>query len=728
LFDLKMFEQARVLEEIAIADEGTIPGVKYGGFGKQGVPPEDVVPSKGILGFAEEYNVYGKITVAAVNPMIRGRLMQVLVDTKARRVAAAAERFARAIRGVRNELWPKGELTTLKDQPDRKIYRLDQIGVTSLFIYVGNWLSESDLRSLRDLGADPNRDSFLIVVTDQSLPSLKAVVASSLKMWEKPSIAVVILADKDITSHQLQREAHPSVARILGLLGGKDWVPPRSLGVTLTVTPTSVLVGTEVTAKVQVRDDRDNPVQGAEIVVSWGDADSRDVSEQRGTCSARHKYAGVGTYRVAVRATKNGFNPGEDEKRVIVSLEPGPPRPPAIRVGNLSDHGQHGLLGRIDDRDVLLDLYEPHAITVLGVQGSGKSYAAGAIIEMAVRSIPGISTLTKPLSCIIFHFSKEETRVPEWIGLASPNSSPSQTERLRIEYGTSPDSVPHTNINVLVPPTKVSDRRKQYPDFNVIPLVFSPSKLKADDWKRLLTFGKGSDALYMEALRDLMIDLRDKKANFDTNDLKDEITKSDLEKNQKKFALQRIKTIGRWLSQDVHPFVDLLKPGVVNIVDLRDPLAVDAEMASLVLQTVFSFVKDRPPDGICLVAIDEAHLFFEHEHLTKEIIEFVAQLRRIYKVYLLLMSQQPGRFHPDILALSDVIICYRLESDRELDFLKKNKPAFADVTKDTKKLKTGEGKAFLWARVSTDDALEKPRLISVRPKVTEDRGKTATAF
>jgi DNA helicase HerA-like ATPase len=128
------------------------------------------------------------------------------------------------------------------------------------------------------------------------------------------------------------------------------------------------------------------------------------------------------------------------------------------------------------------------------------------------------------------------------------------------------------------------------------------------------------------------------------------------------------------------------------------------------------------------VAIDEAHLFFEHEHLTKEIIEFVAQLRKDYRVYLLLMSQQPGRFHPDILALSDVIICYRIESDTELDYLKKNKPAFSDVIKDIKKLKTGEGKAFLWARVSTDDVLDKPRLISVRPKVTEDRGKTATAF
>ena len=74
------------------------------------------------------------------------------------------------------------------------------------------------------------------------------------------------------------------------------------------------------------------------------------------------------------------------------------------------------------------------------------------------------------------------------------------------------------------------------------------------------------------------------------------------------------------------------------------------------------------------------------------------------------------------------LICYRLESDSELDYLKRHKPNFAGVTKEIKNLKTGEGKAFIWARVSTEDLLESPKLITVRPKVTADRGKTATAF
>lgn len=62
---------------------------------------------------------------------------------------------------------------------------------------------------------------------------------------------------------------------------------------------------------------------------------------------------------------------------------------------------------------MVLDFYEPHAITILGVQGSGKSYATGAIIEMALREIDSISKIKQPLSSIIFHFSKEEKRRPE---------------------------------------------------------------------------------------------------------------------------------------------------------------------------------------------------------------------------------------------------------------------------------------------------------------------------
>ena len=44
---------------------------------------------------------------------------------------------------------------------------------------------------------------------------------------------------------------------------------------------------------------------------------------------------------------------------------------------------QYGLLGESSGRKIALDLNQTHTISLLGVQGGGKSYTVGSIIEMA---------------------------------------------------------------------------------------------------------------------------------------------------------------------------------------------------------------------------------------------------------------------------------------------------------------------------------------------------------
>lgn len=399
-----------------------------------------------------------------------------------------------------------------------------------------------------------------------------------------------------------------------------------------------------------------------------------------------------------------------------------------IIVGTTSKHRQEGVLGRIGNANVVLDFYEPHAVTILGVQGSGKSYAAGVIIEMALKDILGLSKIKQPLSCIIFHFSREEKRKPEWLGLVEANNDPAQVEMLK-QYGASPSLIPSNNINIFVPPKVLNKRKDEYPNLRVIPLSFSPSKLKAEDWQRLLTFGTGSDALYLELIKEIMIDLRDVRPEFGAEDLIEVIEKSnDLNKGQKQLAKVRIKTIGRWLDEKATSLDEYLKPGVINVVDFRDPLSVDEKMAAVLLQTLFSLIKDRPSNEICLVCIDEAHLFLRNEALTGDIVEFVKLLRKDYRVYLLLISQHPKDFHPDILGLSDIILCHRLDDSKELNFLKEHQSKFSSVIERIKELNTKEGEAYIWARVSTNSVLNNPQLIRIRPKATKDKGRTATAF
>ena len=52
---------------------------------------------------------------------------------------------------------------------------------------------------------------------------------------------------------------------------------------------------------------------------------------------------------------------------------------------------QFGILGKVMGRTIALDLNQTHTISLFGVQGGGKSYTLGSIIEMASLVPPGIN-------------------------------------------------------------------------------------------------------------------------------------------------------------------------------------------------------------------------------------------------------------------------------------------------------------------------------------------------
>ncbi len=399
-------------------------------------------------------------------------------------------------------------------------------------------------------------------------------------------------------------------------------------------------------------------------------------------------------------------------------------------IGRRSDVGQKGYLGTIEHKKLFLDLYHPHVITILGVQGSGKSYTAGVILEMALKSIENISDLRKPLSGVIFHFSREESRVPEWIGLNFPNDDIEQIEKLKM-HGLKPTSINFENMNIWVTPsnTILKNRIKEYQNLQVSKLLFDPSLLSGDDWNRILGFGKEARSIYKAEINYILTELRDKHGDqVDVELLKHAIESSDMDNKQKKLANIRIKQIEHWLSKDASLFHTTLKSGIMNLVDLRDRL-MDRQLAAKILQILFSIVKERESKEICMIAIDEAHLFFKQRELSEDIIEFVRLMRKQYRVYLLLISQSPKDFDGDILGLSDIVICHRIEDSTQINMLTKHKPQFRDVSLEIGKLRPSIGEAFIWSREATDASfIVKPQKVIIRPKVTADYGKTATAY
>ncbi|MGQ4807801.1 hypothetical protein NKDENANG_01161 [Candidatus Entotheonellaceae bacterium PAL068K] len=96
---------------------------------------------------------------------------------------------------------------------------------------------------------------------------------------------------------------------------------------------------------------------------------------------------------------------------------------------------QYGILGELSGRKIALDLNQTHTISLFGVQGGGKSYTLGSIIEMACLAIPHLNVLPSPLATVIFHYSPTEDYKPEFTSLTHPNSAADQLAVLQERYG-----------------------------------------------------------------------------------------------------------------------------------------------------------------------------------------------------------------------------------------------------------------------------------------------------
>ena len=98
-----------------------------------------------------------------------------------------------------------------------------------------------------------------------------------------------------------------------------------------------------------------------------------------------------------------------------------------------SSDGTPGRLGRT----IALDLNETHTISLFGVQGGGKSYTLGSVIEAATLPTPPVNELPSPLATIVFHYSQTLDYEPEFTSMIAPNSDRRQISDLAARYGGS---------------------------------------------------------------------------------------------------------------------------------------------------------------------------------------------------------------------------------------------------------------------------------------------------
>jgi len=382
---------------------------------------------------------------------------------------------------------------------------------------------------------------------------------------------------------------------------------------------------------------------------------------------------------------------------------------------------QYGILGQVHGQKIALDLNQTHTISLFGVQGGGKSYTLGSIIEMASMRIPGINELPNPLATVVFHYSGTQHYEPEYVSMNRPNQEPSAISALLNNYGAAPAAL--RDIIILTPRDKVSSRQDEYPEIPVYPLSFASSELQVSHWKFLMG-AVGNQATYIRQLNQLM---RAMRQHLSLDGLRNAVEECNMNDNLKGLALNRLNLASDYID-DSSELRSLIRPGRLVIVDLRDEFIEKDEALGLfvVMLQIFADAKNQGSGFNKLVVFDEAHKYIESADLVEELISVVREMRH-KGTSVLIASQDPPSVPVALIELSSQIILHRFNSPAWLKHIQKANASLNNLSAD-QMARLSPGEAFIWSSKSSDASFSRASIrIRCRPRVTFHGGATKTA-
>jgi hypothetical protein len=403
----------------------------------------------------------------------------------------------------------------------------------------------------------------------------------------------------------------------------------------------------------------------------------------------------------------------------------GPDPASVLLVGGTPPSQQFGVIARLAPAGqmVAFDLVDTSVVSLFGVQGSGKSYTVGTLLEAALIRQPEINRLPRPLGAVVFHYSTDMTYAPEVAAMAGPNRDPRAIEVLASDYGAHPEGV--SEVVIIVPEGTLAERRAEYAGLQVEPLLLAPSELNLNDWQLLMGL-KTADQMYAKAMAQTFRDLR---GNLTTDAIEHAIESSDLTSQQKKFARQRLTFVKEWVSSTGGSVSGHVRPGRLTIVDLRDELIQEDDALSLFMVMLNRFAQVRTPDGRTfnkMIVFDEAHKYMNNQRLTDAIEKTIREMRH-KGTTVVLASQDPPSLPTQIIALSSAVIAHKFTSPQWLDHLGRALEPFGNRTiKGSQLLGLKPGEAYLWSSGGSP-ALQQPRRIVVRPRLSQHGGATRRA-
>ncbi|MCW4051252.1 MAG: hypothetical protein NWE89_16125 [Candidatus Bathyarchaeota archaeon] len=398
---------------------------------------------------------------------------------------------------------------------------------------------------------------------------------------------------------------------------------------------------------------------------------------------------------------------------------------PIIFIGSDKLPEQWGIIGKTEGQLVAVDLNEPHIVFLCGKQGSGKGYSIGVITEMLLsRSIPRISQVKKPATIIVFHKPREDMRSEFW-SIIEENKNKSENDLLREFYGVEPRKViTEKNFRIFVDPFVYQNEQAKFEkDYGtrVHPIGINPTRLTAEDWPHVLSLGKKSGSMYVKKIFQI-IKKTQYEPNFGLRSIRRHVEGSDLNPNQKGFALMRLETLEDYLEGG--DFTGNLKMGGVNIFDLRKIMMEPDDIFSVMILVISSLINNpRTVNEQFVFVINEAHDYLR-KGLSKDFTDYVNYLirkKRHAGTWLMLDTHFPEDVDPKVIKGSDIKIFHK--SDIISSTLLKQ---IVDGTPvPPHQLNTGE--AIVRADKSNQGP-DKLMIVNVRPRLTHHGGATKTAI
>ncbi|GAB3994186.1 hypothetical protein GCM10029992_07870 [Glycomyces albus] len=202
-----------------------------------------------------------------------------------------------------------------------------------------------------------------------------------------------------------------------------------------------------------------------------------------------------------------------------------------------------------------------------------------------------------------------------------------------------------------------------------------------------------------------------------------------LRDHYKQLAHQRLDIAADYID-DSAPVGDLLAPGRMIIVDLRDDMVETEEALGLFVVLMELFAESTGARGERfnkLVVFDEAHKYLESPDLVQGMVSSVREMRH-KGMSILVASQDPPSVPVSLIELSDHVILHRFNSPAWLKHLQRAHTSLSGLT-PAKLAALNSGEAYVWAGKATEARFTKEAVkMSLRPRLTRHGGSTRTAL